>query len=207
LYLKVLLLDKTVSHPTSQFYDRFRILYPLVDVFLKPQKRRLISLVNAQPAGQLLEVGVGNGSHLPLYKGHHVTGIDTSAGMLAVATRHQKFNVRLLQMDGESLLFKDENFDYVVLSHVIAVADDPNQLLQEVFRVLKPQGKLFILNHITPNNWLQYIDRAFQLFSGFLHFKSVFKLSQFASISRFKLLHEEGLKPWGYFKIYIYQKP
>lgn len=179
----------------------------MVDVFLKPQKRRLISQVNAQPAGQLLEVGVGNGSHLPLYRGHYVTGIDTSAGMLAVAARHQQFNVRLLQMNGEALMFRDNQFDYVVLSHVIAVVDDPDRLLQEVFRVLKPQGKLFILNHFTPDNWLQYIDKAFQLFSGLLHFKSVFKLSQFPAISRFNLLQETSLKPWGYFKIYAYQKP
>ncbi len=196
-----------MSQQTSQFYNRFRVLYPLVDVFLKPQKRRLISQVNAQPVGQLLEVGVGNGSHLPLYHGHHISGIDTSEGMLAVAARHQQFNVRLLQMNGEALLFRDNQFDYVVLSHVIAVVDNPDQLLQEVFRVLKPQGKLFILNHITPNNWLQYIDRAFLLFSGLLHFKSVFRLGQFPAISRFNLLQETSLQPWGYFKIYTYQKP
>jgi len=196
-----------VSQQTSRFYNRFRFFYPLVDVFLKPQKRRLTRQINAEPAGRLLDIGVGNGSHLPLYQGHHVTGIDTSAGMLAVAAKHQKFNVRLLQMNGEQLLFHNEAFNYVVLSHVIAVVDDPERLMLEVYRVLKPQGKVFILNHITPNNWLQYADRAFGLLSGWLHFKSVFSLGQISAISRFRLLQEVGLKPWDYFKIYIFQKP
>ncbi len=196
-----------MSQQTERFYNRFRFLYPLVDVFLKPQKRRFIREINTQPAGQLLDVGVGNGSHLPLYRGHQITGIDTSAGMLAAAARHQQYNIRLLQMNGEQLLFKNEKFDYVVLSHVITVADNPEQLVQEALRVLKPQGKLFILNHITPGNWLQYVDRAFQLLSGLLHFKSVFYLSQIAAISQFRLLQQLDLKPLGYFKIYIYQKP
>jgi phosphatidylethanolamine/phosphatidyl-N-methylethanolamine N-methyltransferase len=196
-----------VSQQTSRFYNRFRFLYPLVDVFLKPQKRRLIHKINAEAAGRLLDIGVGNGSHLPLYRGHHVTGVDTSAGMLAVAAKHQNINVRLLQMNGEQLLFANEAFDYVVLSHVIAVVDDPERLMQEVYRVLKPQGKVFILNHITPDNWLQYADRAFGLLAGWLHFKSVFTLSQIPAISRFRLLQEVALKPWGYFKIYNFQKP
>ncbi len=110
-------------------------------------------------------------------------------------------------MNGEQLLFKNKKFDYVVLLHVIAVADNPDQLVQEAFRVLKPQGKLFILNHVTPVNWLQYVDKAFQLLSGLLHFKSIFYLSQIAAMGRFKLLQQLDLKPWGYFEIYIYQKP
>ena len=77
-------------------------------------------------------------------------------------------------MDGESLLFPDESFDYVVLSHVITVVDDPERLLKETYRVLKADGRVFILNHFTPNNWLKHLDKSFQAIAKIFHFQSVF---------------------------------
>jgi phosphatidylethanolamine/phosphatidyl-N-methylethanolamine N-methyltransferase len=95
---------------------------------------------------------VGNGNHLHLYQSHRVTAIDTSLKMLAAARTHQQGDMKILQMNGERLLFHDQTFDYVVLSHVIAVVDNPEKLLEEIHRVLKPNGKIFILNHFTPTN-------------------------------------------------------
>jgi len=109
-------------------------------------------------------------------------------------------------MDGKSLLFYDEEFDYVVLSHVIAVVDDPEQLLKEVLRVLKPNGQVFILNHFTPNNWLRYVDGAFGMISKLLHFKSVFCIDEIATIKKFILLKEVHFGLASYFKLLIYQK-
>jgi phosphatidylethanolamine/phosphatidyl-N-methylethanolamine N-methyltransferase len=74
-----------MSKRTVAFYNHLSFLYPLIDVFLKPQKRLLFNKVNNLPAGRLLEIGVGNGSHLRQYKKHQVIGIDTSAAMLDVA--------------------------------------------------------------------------------------------------------------------------
>jgi phosphatidylethanolamine/phosphatidyl-N-methylethanolamine N-methyltransferase len=109
-------------------------------------------------------------------------------------------------MNGEALLFADNHFDYVVLSHVIAVVDHPEQLMNEVLRVLKPQGQLFILNHFTPDNWLGYVDDAFQQVSRLLHFRSVFYIHQIAAIKNFTLRKEIGLGLASYFKLLIYQK-
>lgn len=195
-----------MSKQTDSFYNKFSCLYPLVEVFLKSQKRVLFSEINKLPGGKLLEIGVGNGAHFELYKKHHVTGIDTSAAMLNVARKHCTAKIQLLEMNGEALLFADDQFDYVVLSHVIAVVDHPEQLLNEVLRVLKPQGQLFILNHFTPDNWLGYIDSAFQQVSKLLHFRSVFYMHQIATIKNFRLCKEVGLGMACYFKLLIYQK-
>lgn len=191
---------------TDSFYNKFSALYPLVDVFLKPQKRVLFNEVNDLAPGRLLEIGVGNGSHLHWYKKHSVVGIDTSAAMLDIARRKGFNNIELLKMDGSQLLFKDEEFDGVVLSHVIAVVNDPEQLMQEVFRVLKPGGWVFILNHFTPRNWLGYMDRAFQSLSKLLHFRSVFYMEGLEAIKKFDLLKERDLGFASYFKLLIYQK-
>lgn len=191
---------------TDSYYNKFSWLYPLVDVFLKSQKRVLFHEINKLPDGKLLEIGVGNGAHFLFYKKHQVIGIDTSAAMLNVARKHGTARIQLLEMSGEALLFADEQFDYVVLSHVIAVVDHPEELLNEVLRVLKPQGQVFILNHFTPNNWLGYIDKAFQPFSKLLHFRSVFYIHQIAAITKFTLIKEVGLGIGSYFKLLIYQK-
>jgi phosphatidylethanolamine/phosphatidyl-N-methylethanolamine N-methyltransferase len=192
--------------PTESFYNRFAVFYPAVDVFLRRQKKALFDGINTLQEGHLLEIGVGNGGHLPLYKKHKVVGIDTSAAMLAIASKRNINNAQLLRMNGEDLLFEDDQFDYVVLSHVIAVVDNPEQLLAEVFRVLRPNGTLFVLNHFTPDNWLKYIDYAFKPVSKRFHFKSVFHIQEIKTINKFKLLKEVFFPPASYFKLLIYQK-
>lgn len=195
-----------MQQATATFYDRFTVLYPLVDFFLKPQKQVLFHEINSLPNGHLLEIGVGNGTHLPLYKKHKITGIDTSLRMLERARKLQPRGVELLQMNGESLSFPKAHFDYVVLSHVVAVVAHPQQLLQEACRVLKPGGSLLILNHFTPNNWLQYVDRSFATVSGMLHFKSFFPISKLAIPQELSLIKETGIGPLSYFKLLIFVK-
>lgn len=188
------------------FYDRFACLYPMVDFFLKPQKSRLLQEINLLPDGELLDVGVGNGAHLPMYTRHRITGIDTSVQMLRRARRRRSDRTTLLMMDGQSLQFGNGQFDYVVLSHVIAVVENPGQLLREVFRVLKPKGQMIILNHVTPRNWLRYVDRVFGSASPLFHFRSVFQLDDIAEINQFTLLKEIQFKPLSYFKLLVYEK-
>jgi phosphatidylethanolamine/phosphatidyl-N-methylethanolamine N-methyltransferase len=190
----------------TNFYNRFSFLYPLVDVFLKPQKKKFFNEINQLPYGNLLEIGVGNGSHFSLYKNHKITGIEISSSMLNAAKKNSTGEIELFQMNGEQLEFPINSFDYVVLSHVIAVADQPEKLLSQCYNVLKPNGKLLILNHFTPNNWLKYMDRIFSLASGLFHLKSLFYIEYIKTIDQFKLEKEIALKPLSYFKILIFAK-
>ena len=195
-----------MKNRTAAFYNYFSPLYPLVDLVLKRQKKLLFEEVNRMAEGMLLEVGVGNGSHLSQYQKHKVTGIDTSATMLNVARKNKSTNITLLEMSGESLLFDDCTFDYVVLSHVIAVVDDADQLLQEVYRVLKPQGKVLILNHFTPNNLLRLVDSAFEPMAKLLHFKSFFRIEEIPSLKKFIRVKDVDVGMAAYFKLFIYQR-
>jgi len=195
-----------MSRNSAFFYDNLSAFYPLIDVFLKSQKKVLVQEINAQQRGALLEIGVGNGTHLRAYQQHKITGIDTSSGMLEVARRQNCADVELYQMDGKALAFKCNQFDYVVLSHVIAVVDDADQLMREVERVLKPDGKVFILNHFTPDSWLKYIDYAFSVMSRFFHFKSVFHIRDVNTLNKFSLLKEVSLGFGAYYKLLIFQK-
>ncbi len=195
-----------MSNQTDKFYNRFSFLYPVVDLFLKPQKRRLFDEVNSVPFGDVLEIGVGNGSHLQLYKTHKIVCIDTSVAMLEIARKHKNENIELREMNGESLLFQNQTFDYVILSHVVAVVDNPEKSLEEAYRVLKPHGKIFILNHFTPTNWLRYVDKAVHNVSKVFHFKSFFYVESLTTLKRFTLVKEVAFHPWSYFKLLIYDK-
>lgn len=195
-----------MSQQTHIFYNRFSFFYPCIDLFLKGQKKALFREINTLPFGQLLEIGVGNGKHLQFYKNHQITGIDTSLAMLQTAEKCKNENITLLQMNGENLLFSDASFDYVVLSHVIAVVGNPDKMLEETYRVLKPGGKIFILNHFTPDNGLKHFDSAFQRVGKLFHFKSLFYTSSLKALHQFTLLKELNLGRLSYFKLLIYTK-
>jgi phosphatidylethanolamine/phosphatidyl-N-methylethanolamine N-methyltransferase len=196
-----------VHYSTGTFYNRISFLYPAINYFLQGQRKVLIKEVNSTLPGKLLEIGIGNGSHLPLYTSHQIIGIDISEAMLRKAQRFKSDNMELLLMNGENLLFSEACFDYVVVAHVLAVAKNPVQLLEQVYKVLKPGGKLFILNHFTPDNWLKYVDWAFQPLSTFLHFKSFFYLHTIKGIQRFCLLKQTEVGMCSYFKLLIFCKP
>jgi phosphatidylethanolamine/phosphatidyl-N-methylethanolamine N-methyltransferase len=78
--------------------------------------------------------------------------------------------------------------------------------MREVYRVLKPGGKVFILNHFTPNNWLKYIDRSFGPLSKRLHFRSLFYTTDLSALHRFSLLKEVSFGALSYFKLLMYVK-
>src|SRR5690606_25197439 len=95
--------------------------------------------------------------------------------------------------DGENLSFPEASFDYVVVCHVLAVTNRPDQLLSQVYKVLKPGGKLFILNHFTPDNWLRYMDKGFHPFSSYFHFRSLFYMNKIKGFGKFTLVKQQDL--------------
>lgn len=105
----------------------------------------------------VLEVGVGTGLSLSLYpRDAKVVGIDISQEMLGKAEikkqHYNLSNVNLYNMDASSMNFADNTFDKVIASHVITVVADPLRTLNEIKRVCKKDGEIFILNYTGCNN-------------------------------------------------------
>ena len=162
------------TQKTAAFYDAFRPFYPWVDFFFRKQKEALGCLLDALPAGQLLDLGTGNGSSFPAFGKHTITGVDISEKMLQKARKRAPKNAQLVCADIHALPFPDAVFDYAVLSHVLATVAAPERVLSEAARVLKPGGKLFILNHFTPSGPMGFLDKMFRPFSGIFRYRSVF---------------------------------
>ena len=105
----------------------------------------ILRQIDAHPKTTFLEPGVGTGLNvLPLVKrGYHVTGIDISQEMLDQF--RQKLqpippNLTLIQADASKLPFPEASFDVVLTVHMIHTVSDWQVFLDEVARVLKPQG-------------------------------------------------------------------
>ena len=107
--------------------------------------------------GKILEVGIGTGKNIEYYnKEAEVVGIDFSEKMLQIAkeklVKLRKKNITLKQMDVENLKFGDNSFDYVVTTCVFCSVPNPIKGLEEIRRVLKPTGKLIMIEHVLSKN-------------------------------------------------------
>lgn len=113
------------------------------------------ALVEAQVTSTGFVTGDSGRSDL-MTKGH-VTGVDLSEGMLAVM-REKVGKAGLADMisieegDGENLRFPDNTFDRVTIAFGIRNFEDRPKGLREMLRVLKPGGRLVILELSRPEN-------------------------------------------------------
>jgi ubiquinone/menaquinone biosynthesis C-methylase UbiE len=114
-----------------------------------------------------LEVGVGTGKNLIFYPDDlDITAIDISPRMLKRARKRENklnLNVNLQEMDVEHLNFADDSFDTVFATFVFCSVPDPVAGLQELRRVCKPDGKLLLLEHMRPENFV--LGLIFDLFN------------------------------------------
>ncbi len=102
----------------------------------------------------ILDVGTGPGSISILLAGmgHHVTAVDLSEQMLGHARKNAENNGVTVDFrigDAENLPFDDNTFDAVVNRWVLWTITDPKTALQEWHRVLKPGGRVCIID----GNW------------------------------------------------------
>ena len=98
--------------------------------------------------GLALDVGCGTGRNLPLYReGVRVIGLDPVWAGLQRARRRAP-HIALVQGRAEALPFHDGTFDTVVSGLVFCSVPDARRGLAEVGRVLRPDGRLRMLEHV-----------------------------------------------------------
>ena len=131
----------------SKFYNFFEL--PMEHSLFKRWRKNLLKQTREK---NVLEVGVGTGKNLPYYPVvKNCVGIDLSEGMLKHAKKLAvKKNVKLVQADAQNLPFRDGYFDMVIATYVFCSVPNPVQGLNEIKRVLKPNGELLMLEHVLP---------------------------------------------------------
>jgi phosphatidylethanolamine/phosphatidyl-N-methylethanolamine N-methyltransferase len=138
---------------TRARYNRIAPVYDLMEISAErrfiPWRRKLWSLI---PSGRVLEVGVGTGKNFSYHPARtEVTGIDLSDRMLVRARQKAEeidHPVVLREMDAQRLDFSDDSFEAAVATFVFCSVPDPERGLRELARVVKPGGRITLLEHV-----------------------------------------------------------
>ncbi len=109
---------------------------------------RIANQLNIQPEAKVLDVACGTGvlaREIATKMGGsgEITGLDPLPGMLAVAKEIQP-SINWQQGNAESLPFENDYFDVVVSQFGMMFFTDRSEALQEMWRVLRPEGTLII---------------------------------------------------------------
>ncbi len=114
--------------------------------------------------------GEGYGSHLMTTHAAFVTGVDIDAQTVAAAkVKYQKDNLRFLVGSATAIPLEDQSVDVVVSYETIEHHDQHQAMIDEIKRVLKPEGVLIIS---TPDK-LYYTDK--RNFNNEFHIKELYK--------------------------------
>ena len=135
-------------------YARWAPIYDAVCGPVMVNGRRAAARAARAVGGKILEVGVGTGLSFDDYDhSTEITGIDLSKPMLAKARARMTsgrypFVKDVLCMDAHAMTFADATFDCVVAQFVITLVADPERVLSECRRVVKPGGRIILVNHL-----------------------------------------------------------
>ena len=156
-------------------YDRLNHLMSL-GVDRSWRRRALREIVDARRAQSILDIACGTGDFSLAIAGRmhpdsRITGLDLSEGMLAVmrdkvAKAGLEGRISCEQGDSEAMRFADASFDAVTIAFGIRNFAHREAALREILRVLKPGGRLVILELSVPEN--RFLRWGYNLY--FKHF-------------------------------------
>lgn len=131
-------------------YDR------LLQRFFAPGRALAAQVLDLRPGERVLLVGVGTGEDLPLLPtGVAAVGVDLSEPMLDRARNrlpHLGVRVDLRRADAATLELESASFDAVILNLVLSVVPDPDAVLAEAMRVLRPGGRAVVFDKFAPDD-------------------------------------------------------
>jgi len=134
------------------FYSR-RILPYLLDLVMSDANfAQYRQELLADVEGEVLEIGFGTGLNLAYYpeRIHKIVTVDANPGMLALAQKRiqaSPVTVEQRLLSGENLTMPDNSFDSVVSTWTLCSIANVAQALKEIYRVLKPGGRFFFVEH------------------------------------------------------------
>jgi ubiquinone/menaquinone biosynthesis C-methylase UbiE len=127
--------------------------------------------------GVVLDIGIGSGLNIPFYNKsniNHLYGLDPSSELIEIAKRVakiQELEIEFLECGAESIPLADNSIDTIVITYTMCTIPDISLSNAEMFRVLKPNGKLLFCEHgIAPDEsvakWQKIINPVWNKIAG-----------------------------------------
>jgi demethylmenaquinone methyltransferase/2-methoxy-6-polyprenyl-1,4-benzoquinol methylase len=116
-------------------------------------RRALVEAIEAKPGERVLDVATGTGLVAEALVDRYrcrVVGLDQSADMLAIARTRDGVYEDLVLGRAERLPFADATFDHLTFTYLLRYVDDPNAVMRELARVVKPGGRVAMLEFALP---------------------------------------------------------
>ncbi|HEY5405588.1 MAG TPA: bifunctional demethylmenaquinone methyltransferase/2-methoxy-6-polyprenyl-1,4-benzoquinol methylase UbiE [Ginsengibacter sp.] len=172
--------EESKKKQVEEMFDKIAFRYDFLNRFLSAgidvrwRKKAIKELASIQPKN-ILDVATGTGdfavTSYKILKPEQITGIDISEGMLEIGRKKIKNlglegEIRLLNGDSEAIFFKDSSFDAVTVAFGVRNFENLEGGLSEIYRVLKPGGKLVILEFSKPS--LPVIKNLYNFYMKFV---------------------------------------
>lgn len=130
------------EHPSDDYYDRS----PAVIRWIEQQRLRIIrEMVAEDPNHQILEIGSGGGHVLRMFRRAKLTAVDVSDIFLDSAKKNLAgYDVEFIKGEIDKLALPAEKFDRIICTEVLEHTKDPEAILREIARLLRPGGRAII---------------------------------------------------------------
>lgn len=204
-------------HVIEKAYARWAPLYDAICGPIFETGRHAAAAAARAVGGRILEVGVGTGLSFADYDTTtEIVGIDLSQPMVAkararLASGQFPYVKSVMVMDAERLAFADAAFDCVVAQFVITLVAEPERVLTECARVVRPGGEIILVNHLYSENGVTAaIERWFARPSRALGLRPEFPFARLAAWARdhggAELIERRPVKPFGVYTLVRFRR-
>ena len=183
----------------SKYYDSWYSQHPEV----LESEIRAIKTLGLNGLG--LDVGVGTGIFASWAKVQ--IGIDASTQMLRISAKR---GVQVVGALAEFLPFPDETFDYVLMTVTLCFLDNPETVLKEIYRILRPNGVLVVCIIVRDSPWGKlYVKKAKQghRFYRYARFYSLSELEELLEKSDFRIVDYKSTLTYSPSSVAVVENP
>lgn len=170
--------EKGKKEQVAEMFDRIAFRYDLMNRFLSARtdvrwRKKAIRLIGKENPQNILDVATGTGDMAimaaKLLKPSQITGIDISEGMLEVGRKKIEKEglahiIQLYKGDSETINYPPQTFDAVMVAFGVRNFENLEKGLSEMLRVLKPGGRLMVLEFSTPKH--RAVKGLYNLYMG-----------------------------------------
>lgn len=158
--------DQTSKSQVAEFYEEFQS-HGKYDYIYGDEARKNLYVELIGQGNQILEVGCRSGNLTQYYhEGNEVVGVDVDRNALVEFGKRLHLESHWVDVDSEPLPFREDQFDVVVFSEVMEHLRFPQKTLEEIQRVLKPEGRMIgsVPNSFRLRNRLKFLfGNAFEV--------------------------------------------